>query len=84
MAITKKQVEDKHEVVGDFKIIQVRTTTIIDEDGVELSRSFSRSTYSPTDDTSSASEDVKALAKQFHTEEIKKAYKSHVENAKGF
>ncbi len=84
MAITKKQVEDKHEVVGDFKIIQVRTATIIEEDGVELSRSFSRSTYSPTDDTSSASEDVKALAKQFHTEEIKKAYKSHVENAKGF
>ena len=61
MAITKKLVEDKHEVVGDFKIIQVRTATVIEEDGVELSRSFSRASYSPTDDTSSASEDVKAF-----------------------
>lgn len=84
MAITKKLVEDKHEVVGDFKIIQVRTATVIEEDGVELSRSFSRASYSPTDDTSSASEDVKALAKQFHTAEIVKSYKEHLANAKGF
>ena len=84
MAITKKVIEDKHEVVGDFKIIQVRTATVIEEDGVEISRNFSRSTVSPGDDTSSASADVKALVKHFHTAEIKKAYKAHLENAKGF
>ena len=42
MAITKEIIEDKIEVVGDYKTIQVRTATIIKEDGVELSRSFHR------------------------------------------
>jgi hypothetical protein len=42
MAITKTVVDDKIEVVGDFKDIQVRTASIIKEDGVELTRSFSR------------------------------------------
>ena len=42
MAITKELIEDKIEVVGDYKTIQVRTATVIKEDGVELSRSFHR------------------------------------------
>lgn len=42
MAITKEIVEDKIEVVGDYKAIQVRTATVIKEDGVELTRSFHR------------------------------------------
>ena len=40
MSITKEIVEDKIEIVGDFKTVQVRTATVIKEDGVELSRSF--------------------------------------------
>ena len=44
MAITKELTEDKIEVVGDYKSIQVRTATVIKEDGVELSRSFHRHT----------------------------------------
>ena len=42
MAITKEITEDKIEVVGDYKTIQVRTATVIKEDSVELSRSFHR------------------------------------------
>tara|TARA_R110000765_G_scaffold134142_1_gene233056 strand:+ start:736 stop:1020 length:285 start_codon:yes stop_codon:yes gene_type:complete len=42
MAITKTIVDDKIEVVGDYKSIQVRTATVIKEDGVELTRSFHR------------------------------------------
>ena len=42
MAITKETIEDKIEIVGDYKTIQVRTATVIKEDGVELSRSFHR------------------------------------------
>ena len=42
MAITKETVEDKIEIVGDYKSIQVRTATVIKEDGVELTRSFHR------------------------------------------
>jgi len=47
MALTKEIIEDKIEVVGDYKTIQVRTATIIKEGTdakgyVELSRSFHR------------------------------------------
>ena len=42
MAITKETEEDKIEIVGDYKDIQVRTATVIKEDGVELTRSFHR------------------------------------------
>ena len=42
MAITKTTEEDKIEIVGEHKNIQVRTATVIKEDGVELTRSFHR------------------------------------------
>lgn len=42
MAITKTTEDDKIEVVGDLKLIHVRTASVIKEDGVELTRSFSR------------------------------------------
>ncbi len=48
MAITKEVIEDKIEVVGDFKHIQVRTATVLKEDGVELSRSYHRHALAPT------------------------------------
>ena len=35
-------VDDKIEIVGEYKSIQVRTATVIKEDGVELTRSFHR------------------------------------------
>ena len=47
MAITKRTEQDKIEVVGEFKHIQVRTATVIEEDGVELSRSFHRHVVAP-------------------------------------
>jgi len=78
MAITKEIEQDKIEVVGPFKHIQVRTATVIKEDGVEISRSFQRHVVEPDDDSSNESADVKAMVAQFHTDEIKKAYADHV------
>ncbi len=40
MALTKTTTEDKIEIVGDFKHIQIRTATIIKDDGEEISRYF--------------------------------------------
>ena len=80
MAITKETIQDKIEIVGDFKHIQVRTATVIKEDGVELSRSFHRHVVSPDSDSTNESADVKAMVKQFHTDAVKKAYKSHIES----
>lgn len=82
MAITKEVIQDKIEVVGDFKHIQVRTATVIKEDGKEISRSFHRHVVSPNSDSSKESADVKAMVKQFHTDEVKKAYATHLKSNK--
>jgi hypothetical protein len=42
MALTKEITQDKIEVVGASKHIQIRTRTAVLEDGVELSASFHR------------------------------------------
>ena len=81
MAITKEIIQDKIEIVGDFKHIQVRTATVIKEDGVELSRSFHRHVVSPNSDSTNESADVKAMVAQFHTDEVKKAYADHLKTA---
>ena len=77
MAITKETIEDKIEIVGDFKHIQVRTATILKEDGKEISRTFHRHIVSPDNDSSNESADVKAMVAQFHTNEIKTAWAKH-------
>ena len=79
MAITKEIVEDKLEIVGEFKKIHVRTATIIKEDGVELSRSYHRHVINPSSDSSNESAEVKALVSQFHTDAVKKAFNDYVE-----
>ena len=78
MALTEETVQDKIEVVGDYKIIQVRTATIIKKDGVEISRAFHRHVVAPNADTSGESDDVKAIAAQVHTDAIKTAYAKHL------
>jgi hypothetical protein len=42
MALTEATLQDKIEIVGDYKHVQVRTATVISRDGVEISRAFSR------------------------------------------
>ena len=90
MAITKELVEDKIEIVGDYKTIQVRTATVIKEDGVELTRSFSRKvlscvtsvqadddSWTHTDtDVSSESSEVQGIATVVWTTAIKNAKKA--------
>ena len=78
MALTKEVIQDKIEIVGEFKKIHVRTATIIKEDGVELSRSFHRHVVNPHCDSSNESADVKALVAQFHTDEVKKAFTEYL------
>ena len=51
MALTEETVEDKIEVVGDYKAVQVRTATVIKKDGVEINRSFHRHVLHPSTKT---------------------------------
>ena len=78
MALSEETVQDKIEIVGEYKMIQVRTATVIKRDGVEISRSFSRHVVAPDADTSGESDDVKAIAAQVHTDAIKTAYAKHL------
>ena len=78
MAITKRTEQDKIEVVGTFKNIQVRTATIIEDDGVEISRSFSRHVVAPDADITGESAEVQAVCAAVHTQAVKDAYAAHL------
>ena len=80
MAITKTTKTDKIEIVGDFKNIQVRQATVIEEDGVELTRSFHRYVLSPGQDVTNESAEVQAIANAVWTEEIINAYSASIAN----
>lgn len=89
MSLTKTTAVDKIEVVGDYKAVQVRTATIVSEDGAELSRSFSRHVLMPrtkTGDTwgdtdiSGETAEVQAVCNGVWTAEVKTAYETFVDS----
>jgi len=80
MALTEETVEDKIEIVGDYKHIQVRTATVIKRDGTEISRSFSRHVVAPDADITGESAEVQAICNAVHTDEVKAAYAAHLES----
>ena len=80
MALTKSVEVDKIEVTGKFRHVQVRTATVVSEDGVELSRSYHRHVVSPLDDTSGETAEVQAICASVHTDEVKAAYQSHLDS----
>ena len=85
MAITKTQENDKIEVVNKWNI-QVRTATVIKEDGKELTRSFHRHVVNPgtldasdnlvDTDIRGEDADVQAIANAVWTTQIKADYKA--------
>ena len=89
MALTKEVIEDKIEVVGNYKSVQVRTATVVKEDGVELTRSFSRKvlqsctktgdTWTDTDISGESSE-VQGICNAVWTDSVKTAYKTFVDS----
>ena len=78
MALTERTAEDKIEIVGDHKMVQVRTATIIERDGVEISRSFHRHVVAPDADISGESAEVQAVCNAIWTQEVKDAYAAHL------
>ena len=81
MGLEKTTKEDKIEVVdlGDWKCVNVRTATIIMDDGAEISRSFTRHSIFQTGDWSNASAEVKAICEAVHNDTTKAAFKAHEE-----
>jgi hypothetical protein len=85
MAITKELTNDKIEIVNKWNI-QVRTATVIKEDGKELTRSFNRKVLTPGTldasdnlvDTNISGEDadVQAICNAAWTTQVKADYKA--------
>ena len=85
MALTKTTENDKIEVVNKWNI-QVRTATIVKEDGTELTRKFHRKTLVPGSldasdnlvdtDISGEDADVQAICNAAWTTQVKADYKA--------
>ena len=81
MALSKVISEDKIEIVGEYKAVQVRTKTAVMEDGVELSSGFHRHVVTAGQDYSNESAEVQAICAVVHTAEVISAYEASLESA---
>ena len=79
MSLSKKRVQDKIEIVGEYKIIQVRYSDQIIEDGKVISSSYHRDSITPNEEAKAIEHDVKAIADIYWTDEIKAAYEASLE-----
>ena len=85
MALTERCENDKIEVVGPYKAVQVRCATVIERDGVEVTRSFHRHVLQPgtldendalvDTDLSGEDADVQAIATAAWTDAVKEAWR---------
>ena len=79
MAITKR-IELKEEILPN-QIIQIRTTTVVEEDGVELGRSHHRHTVFPGDDVTGEAQEVQDIAAALWTADVISAYQTSIANS---
>ena len=80
MALSKVISEDKIEIVGEYKHVQVRTCTKVLEDGVELSSGYHRHVVTAGDDYSAESAEVQAICAVVHTDAVIAAYEASQES----
>ena len=76
MALSKVISEDKIEIVGEFKTVQVRTCTKVLEDGEELSSGYHRHVVVAGQDYSNESAEVQAICAAVHTDAVIAAYQA--------
>ena len=74
MALEKVISEDKIEIVGVHKAVQIRTCTQVLEDGVELSSGYHRHVVVAGQDYSNESAEVQAICAVVHTDAVIAAY----------
>ena len=77
MALTETTKVDQIEVLENCTL-QIRTATIIEKDGQELTRTFFRTTKSPGEDVSNEDPKVQAIANAIWTEEVIAEYEQYV------
>lgn len=80
MAITERTEIGSQNVLVNG-IIEIRTDSIIEKDGVEVSRTYHRHVITPGDDVIGEDASVKNVAKAVHTPAVIAAYKLSVRNS---
>ncbi len=78
MALQEKTIIDKVELT-EVNTIQVRTATIIEREGTEISRSYHRHVVAPGEDISNEDSKVQAIANAIWTAEVIAAYRASLE-----
>ncbi len=76
MAITKR-LEYKEEILPN-QVIQIRTTTVVEEDGVELARNHHRHVVFPGDDVTGEVQEVQDIAAALWTADVISAYQASI------
>ena len=85
MALTEANIDDKIEVVGEHKAVQIRTARVIYDDGSEISRSFSRRVLHPSTksgdtwsntDISGESTEIQGICNAAWTDAVRTAYQN--------
>ena len=76
MAITKRT-ELKEEILPN-QVIQIRTTTVVEEDGVELGRSHHRHVVVPGHDVTGEAQEVQDIAAALWTADVISAYQASI------
>ena len=76
MAITKETQIGKIEVVGKYKSVQVRTDTVVMEDGEELSRKYHRHALMPDAVITGEHAEVQAVCNAVWTDQVKADYET--------
>ena len=79
MALEKVISEDKIEIVGLHKTVQIRTCTKVLEDGVELSSGYHRHVVVAGQDYSNESAEVQAICAILHTDAVIAAYNASLD-----
>ena len=77
MALSESIEYDKIEVVGKYKVVQVRKATVIKKDGNEITRTFTRYVLNPDSDISAEPTEVSAICNAAWTDEVKDAWKAY-------
>jgi len=78
MALSKQKVQDKIEIVSEFKHIQIRYSNQILEDGVKLSEAYERTVVSCGDYAKADEHNVRAIADAVWSEEIIASYEASI------
>ena len=77
MSLEKQIVVDLVEILENG-CVQVRTKTVILEDGLEISNKFHRHVVAPGDDYSAEDAKVQAICAAIHTPEVIASYKAAI------